>query len=81
MYVELEDFKTGFYGISINIKPEEIDVFIKQLMHLKENRDQHFHISSDYNGDGGVGDIEINIQEKDQPNNMTISGFPTSPTR
>ncbi|MCI5227695.1 MAG: hypothetical protein D3918_13810 [Candidatus Electrothrix sp. AX2] len=80
MHAEIEDFKTGWYGINISIRKHEIDVLIKQLKQLKQNKQQHFHISSDYEGDGGLGDVEFSIQE-DVPDNMSISGFAISPNR
>ncbi|MDY7038481.1 MAG: hypothetical protein SV375_20285 [Thermodesulfobacteriota bacterium] len=73
MNVELEDFKTGWYGIYIGIKHEEIDVLIERLRSLKRDKDQHFHISSDYGGSGGVGDIEFSIQGDNEESNMIIT--------
>ncbi len=80
MYVEIEDFKTGWYGINISIRKNEIDILIDQLNQLKKDKQQHFHISSDYEGESGVGDIEFNIQENGT-DNMSISGFAISPNR
>ena len=80
MFVELEDFKTGWYGINISLRNDEIDVIIERLIKLKKDSNQHFHISSDYEGDGGVGDIEINVKENGQ-DNMSIIGFAISPNR
>jgi len=80
MYVEIEDFKTGWYGINISIRKNEIDILIDQLNQLKKDKQQHFHISNDYEGEGGVGDIEFNIQD-DGIDNMSVSGFAISPNR
>lgn len=80
MYVELCDFKTGWYELSIYLKGNDIDVLVERLIQLKNNRDQHFHITSDYEGLGGIGDIEFNAQEG-QIDNMTISGFAIPPNR
>jgi len=80
MYVELEDFKTGWYGISISLRKNEIDVLIENLEQLKRDEDQHFHISSDYKGEGGVGDIEFSIH-KEGADNMQFWGMAISPNR
>jgi len=80
MYVELDDFKTGWYGLNISLRSDEIDVIIEHLINLKKDNSQHFHISSDYEGDGGVGDIEINVKENGQ-DNMSIVGFAIPPNR
>ena len=80
MHVKLEDFKTGWYGINISIRECEIDIFIEQLRMLKANKDQHFHIASNFEGESGVGDIEFNIQE-DNVDNMYITDFAIPPNR
>lgn len=80
MYVELEDFKTGWYGISISIRKNEIDVLIEKLEQLKNLEDQHFHIRSDFKGEGGVADIEFGTQEEGA-DNMHVLGFAISPNR
>lgn len=80
MYVELEDFRTGWYGINISLRDDEIDVIIEHLKNLKKDNSQHFHIASDYEGDGGIGDIEISVKDNGQ-NNMSIAGLAISPNR
>lgn len=77
MYVELEDFKTGWYGIGIGLREKEIDILIEQLIRLKADKKQHFHISSEFEGDGGVGDMEFYIHE-DEKDNMYITDFAIS---
>ncbi len=72
MKVEIENFQTGWYGITLGVNENDIDRLIELLTYLKNNTDQHFHISSDYEGDGGVGDIEIYVQNEDEPDNMNI---------
>ena len=56
--------------MELGISPKEIDPLIAQLRMLKEDYDQHFHISSDYKAAGGVGDITVYVQSPDQPSNM-----------
>jgi hypothetical protein len=69
MHTKLDDWKNGWLGIELGIAPEEIDPLIAQLKMLKQNHDQHFHISSNYKSQGGI-DITIYIQSPDQVSNM-----------
>lgn len=80
MYVEIDDFETGWYGMRISVRKNEIDILIEQLRQLKKDENKHFHISSDYEGEGGVGDIEFSVQGEEK-DNMSISGFAISPNR
>ena len=79
MHVVNEDWKNGWSGIRIGIDLNEIDRLIESLNSIKNDPDQHFHISSDYKGTGGVGDIEISLRNPKQPHNMTLSGRALSP--
>ena len=74
MHVAIEDWKNGWSGISVGIDPDEIDRLIELLKMIKEDPDQHFHISSDYKGIGGVGDIEISIRSENEKHNMNLLG-------
>ena len=71
MKTDLNDFKTGWFGIQIGLKAHEIGDLIDALEGLKKYR-THFHLRSEFKGEGGVGDIEIYIQPDDQPSNMEI---------
>ena len=73
MHVKIEDWKNGWSGISVGIDPDEIDHFIDPLKMIKDDPEQHFHISSDYKGTGGVGDIEIFIRSENEKHNMNLS--------
>jgi hypothetical protein len=73
-------YKTGWYGISISLGLDEIDTLIELLNGLKEDNEQHFHLSSDFSGEGGVGDIEINVKGETH-DNMSFIGFPIHPNR
>ena len=57
MHVEIEDFKTGWYGMSLTLSTEDIDQLIANLNAIKKDKDKHFHIFSNYEADGGVGDV------------------------
>ena len=79
MYVDIEDWRNGWYGIGIGLKSDEIDLLIDLFQIIKRDPEQHFHISSEYGGKGGVGDIEIYIKEEKQQNNMTLLGKALGP--
>ncbi|MBL7663264.1 hypothetical protein JNK13_10995 [bacterium] len=70
----------GWIGISLGIKREEIDMLVSLLQALKDEPDQHFHFSSSYQGNAGIGDIEIYLQV-DEPDNMSVLGFATAPNK
>lgn len=72
MNIEIEDFKTGWFGLHIGLSPEDIDKLIKRLELIKQSPERHFHIFSDYEGSGGVGDIEFYIQGDNQTDNVTL---------
>lgn len=75
MRVKLEDWKNGWVGIDLAIDRDELDQLVHLLSLLKANPDQHFHLTSDYEGEGGVGDITICVQQPEDKSNMAISGF------
>ena len=58
MHSDLEDFKTGWCGLSLGVDENEIDNLIAALQHLKRTK-EHFHFRSAFIGMGGIGDIEI----------------------
>ena len=80
MNVELENYETGWYGIKIGMKENEIDIMIEKLKLIKKEKDRHFHLSSSFEEESGVADIEFFFQ-KDENDNMLISGFEISPNR
>jgi hypothetical protein len=75
MKVEIEDFNTGWFGLVIGIKNSEIDQLINTLKEMKESNG-HFHLRSDYDGSGGVGDIEFYSQDEKEKNNMELDYSP-----
>jgi hypothetical protein len=79
MHVELKDWNNGWSGLSIGITKEEVGRLIELLQMIKNDPEQHFHISSDYRGSGGMGDIEISIKTPEQIHNMSLSGRALAP--
>jgi hypothetical protein len=56
MKVHLEDFKNTWYEISLGVKKAEIDNLIEKLHDLKGCKIDHFHITNNFEGEGGIGD-------------------------
>ena len=79
MHSKLEDWKNGWFGVQLSLKKEEIDRVIALLQMLKEEPEQHFHLSSDYKESGGLGDLEISVQSPYQPSNMMSFGKALAP--
>jgi len=74
MFVDIEDWKNGWLGLEIGLKPNEIDKMIELLTTLKHDHEQHFHITSNYKGEGGIGDIEIFVQDEKIKDSMHFLG-------
>lgn len=81
MHAELEDFKTGWYGVTIYLREGEIDLLIEQLAELRRSKDQHSHvsISGDSEAEGGIAYTEFKVQEGEQ-DDMFFTGFSIRPT-
>lgn len=79
MNAALEDWKNGWFGLRLALSAADIDHLIELLNELKADPDQHFHISSDYRGDGGLGDIEISMLSPSEPHNMLLSSLALDP--
>lgn len=80
MLAEMEDFGSGWYEISIGIKKEEVQSLIDHLKELQKDDTQHFHLSSDFSGDGVVVDIEVYVNQEGE-DNLLLSGIAIKPTR
>ena len=60
--------------MQLGISVREIDTLIERLQMLKAEPDQHFHLSSTYQGSGGLGDITVYVQDFSEPSNMETIG-------
>jgi hypothetical protein len=78
MRVEIKELSSGWHHVAIGLNEADIDVLIERLSYLKENKYQHFHIMSNYEGEKGIGDIEIYFQG-DEESNMILSGGAIDP--
>ena len=75
MNVNIEDFKTGWFGINVSLNSEDIDSLVEQLKRLKQQPNHHFHVYStafDIQA-SGVADIQFNYEpEYERESNMAI---------
>lgn len=72
MKVHLEDFKNTWYEVSLGVKKAEIDNLIEKLRDLKGGNIDHFHITNNFEGEGGIGDIEIYLQDDQEVDNIKL---------
>ena len=79
MNAELEDWKNGWHGLRLALTHEEIDKIVRLLQSIQADPEQHFHLSSDYKADGGLGDIEVSLKDASQPDNLFIWGVAQPP--
>ena len=59
MHSKLIDWSNGWHGVELALNKKEIDHLISLLEGLKHDPDQHFHISSDYEGSGEIGRAHV----------------------
>lgn len=71
---DIEDFKTGWYGVSLQLRPEDIDLLINYLQKLRRDADYHFHLFRNTDGGTGTGiaDIEISAQRSTDGSNLAF---------
>ena len=80
MHAELEDWNNGWHGLRLALRPAEIERLIQLLRQLKLDPQQHFHMSSDYAGASGLGDIEVSVAGEDEPDNLRLSCVALAPS-
>jgi hypothetical protein len=79
MHAKLIDWRNGWFGVELAIRTDEIERLVSLLQMIKSDPEQHFHLSSDYKGSGGLGDIEISIQPEGVFSNMESLGRAIAP--
>ncbi len=74
MKSSIEDFKTGWYGITIGVDISDIDKLIEYLQLLKQDDSYHFHaFSTAFDTDEeGVADIQFVRKLDTEVSNMDI---------
>ncbi len=82
MIAEIEKWKEGWQGISLGLSNTEIDHFIQLLTEIRNDNDQHFHISCKRNdGDPGLGGIEIYVKSESEKDNMHFMSLALEPNK
>lgn len=66
MNAELDDYENGYYGVSIQLRMDEIDQFIELLKLLKQEKPDfdHFHMARKDIATGIVYDIEFSLNDE-----------------
>jgi hypothetical protein len=81
MNVKRVDFESGWCDVEVGMSEHEIGLLIQNLCRLKKQETTHFHIVMDHDTDSMVADIEFHRKPQDSPDNMTIDGVPTKPSK
>jgi hypothetical protein len=63
----------------LHLRSTEISRLIQLLHGLQKDHEQHFHISSNYAGSSGLGNITIAVAVGSELDNMSLSGFAMAP--
>ena len=79
MIAEIEQWKDNWQGISLGLSTDEIEKLISLLNKLKDDNEQHFHLSSNWEGEPGIGDIEIYVKDNKQKDNMSFPSLAIEP--
>jgi len=79
MYAEIEKWKQGWLGLNLGLRNDEIDYLISMLNEIKNDNDQHFHISSDCKGKPGLGGIQIYVKTEEEEDNMYFTSLAIAP--
>jgi len=74
MKSSIEDFGTGWYGLSFGLDENDIDQLIEFLNILKSDRSYHFHMYSTTSDtdSGGIADIQFSRKIASETSNMDI---------
>jgi hypothetical protein len=73
MLVAHEQFESGWLGLSIALREDEIDQLIERLRSLQALDIAHFHFRrDDFDAIPGVADVEISLRGETEPDNMML---------
>jgi hypothetical protein len=68
-----ERFESGWVGVSLSLRPDEIDSLILQLESLKKGTKSHFHFrATSFSEKEGLADVEFSRQGESEVDNMAI---------
>ena len=73
MQVCRENFASGWIGLSMSLRPSEVDRLIELLSQLKNGHLDHLHIvQTRVETEPNVADVEISIDPESKDGNMSI---------
>ena len=74
MKADIEDFKTGWFGVSLQLRDSDIDELMIYLNRLKADGSYHFHLFKNEESTKcpGIADFEISFQSEDEADNLAI---------
>lgn len=64
MRYELNDFGSGWTGPDLGLSYQEIEELIQCLKKLQQGEVDHLHFRNDFQGSGGLADVEIYIDSE-----------------
>jgi len=69
----LEHFESGWDGLGLALRPDEIDSLMQLLLSLKNGTQGHFHLATtDYSPREGLADVEFGLLGEGEMDNMAI---------
>ena len=72
MRASIEDWNNGWVEVEVSLTLQDIDRLIALLKMIKADPDQHFHATSDFVGEGGVGKMTFDVQAHEQDSNLSL---------
>ena len=72
MRSQLQDWKTGWYGIWFGLKKSEARKMRELLGKLLDGELDHIHFRGDFDGDGGIGDVEFGLIGDEEGDDLSL---------
>jgi len=79
MRIDIETFESGWHSLTWGMSTSEAKHLIANLRILIDHPAGHFHLSSDWEGAPGVGDIEVFIDDSHGAGPMKITSLAIDP--
>jgi hypothetical protein len=79
MRVVVDELADNMFNIDLGLQPTEIDRLISFLEMLKSDHDQHFHISSNFDGACRIGEFTFYVKDPNEPDDIHLLGRALSP--
>jgi hypothetical protein len=73
MKLTLDQAQAGWYEVSIGLSSEEVARLIALLVRIRDDPDQHFHLSHQDGSHGGPGQVTFySSSPEDEPNGVLL---------